>query len=253
MGVLSKFDTNFAVSADWRNEHLEPCSGPKERGGRRVSRQQSRPVERTCQSLGGTTRDTANVWPLRSSLELGALPTAVPCARLHARQLVWEWGLDGLAETAELLVSELVTNAVQATAREEGRRAVRLQLFGDNARVRIEVWDTDPRPPAPKDLAEDGIPDLEAEGGRGLFLVAALSACWDWYLTLEPTGKVVWCEVEAERPKLSEVGGLASQPLLPRRIPRRVQVRPVVVMNDPDILRRLRNALRETREHGHDG
>ena len=31
--------------------------------------------------------------PLRSYLELGALPTAVPCARLHARHLMWEWGL----------------------------------------------------------------------------------------------------------------------------------------------------------------
>ena len=207
MGVLSRSVTNFAVSADWRNEHLEPCSGPKERGGRRVSRQQSRPVKRTRQSIGGITRDAANVWSLRSSLELGALPTAVPCARLHARHLLWEWGLDGLAETAELLVSELVTNAVQAMAEQDDHTAVCLQLFGDEARVRFEVWDADPRPPTPKDLAEDGVPDLEGEGGRGLFLVAALSARWDWYLTLEPTGKVVWCELEAKRPKLAEVGG----------------------------------------------
>lgn len=131
------------------------------------------------------------MWPLHSSLELGALPTAVPCARLHARHLVWEWGLDGLVESSELLVSELVTNAVQAMARLEDHTAVRLQLFGDNARVRIEVWDADPRPPSPNESGEDGIPDLESEGGRGLFLVAALSTCWDWYLTQEPTGKVV--------------------------------------------------------------
>src|SRR5271165_6461665 len=108
-------------------------------------------MQRTRQSIGGTTRVTANVWPLRSYLELGALPTAVPCARLHARHLVWEWGLDALAESTELLVSELVTNAVQAMARQEGHTAVRLQLFGDNTRVRIEVWDADPRPPAPRD------------------------------------------------------------------------------------------------------
>ena len=53
-------------------------------------------------------------WPLRSELELGAFPTAVPCARLHARQVLWEWQLPEHAETAELLVSELVTNAVRA-------------------------------------------------------------------------------------------------------------------------------------------
>jgi hypothetical protein len=38
-------------------------------------------------------------WPLRSALDLGALPGAVPCARLHARQVVWEWGLGRLAAT----------------------------------------------------------------------------------------------------------------------------------------------------------
>jgi len=34
----------------------------------------------------------ADEWPLRSYLELGALPSAVPCARLHAKQVLWEWG-----------------------------------------------------------------------------------------------------------------------------------------------------------------
>jgi len=101
--------------------------------------------------------------PLRSYLELGALPTAVPCARLHTRHVLWEWGLNGLAADSELLVSELVTNAVQATAgRDEA--AVRLRLSGDSARVLIEVWDADPRAPAPKDLGEHGTPDPSGRG-----------------------------------------------------------------------------------------
>ena len=54
-------------------------------------------------------------WPYRTSLELGALPSAVPCARLHTRQVLWEWRLTGLAHSAELLVSELVTNAITAS------------------------------------------------------------------------------------------------------------------------------------------
>jgi hypothetical protein len=59
-----------------------------------------------------------------------------------------------------------------------------------------------------------------------------------------PAGKVVSCELEAGQPGLSEVGGgPASQPLLPRRVPRQVLVRPV--MNDPDILRRIRDGLRD--------
>ncbi len=53
-------------------------------------------------------------FPQRSSLLLGALPSAVPCARLHTRQVLWEWGLSEIAGIAELLLSELVTNAVQA-------------------------------------------------------------------------------------------------------------------------------------------
>ncbi len=138
-------------------------------------------------------------WPQRSYLELGALPTAVPCARLHARHVLWEWGMSGLAQDGELLVSELVTNAVQAAAG-HAQAAVRLRLSGDRTRVLIEVWDADPRPPAPKDLGEYGTPDPQEEGGRGLFLVAALSARWDWYPTREPVGKVVWCEMEALLP-----------------------------------------------------
>ena len=140
---------------------------------------------------------TPHLWPLRSHLELGALPTAVPCARLHARHLLWEWGLNGLATEAELLVSELVTNAVNATAGHQ-QAAVILRLSSDSARVLVEVWDADPQPPALKDLGEDGTPDPQEEGGRGLLLVAALSARWNWYLTEEPPGKIVWCELAAD-------------------------------------------------------
>jgi len=171
------------------------------------------------------------LWPLRSYLELGALPTAVPCARLHARHLVWEWGLNGLAESTELLVSELVTNAVKATAGQEDQAAVCLRLSSDNARVLIEVWDADPQPPTPKDLGEDGTPDPQEEGGRGLFLVATLSARWDWYLTREPTGKVVWCELDAELPEISERAYSAPQPLLPQRQRREQQKQHIKVTN----------------------
>ena len=135
---------------------------------------------------------TPHLWPLRSYLELGALPTAVPCARLHARHVLWEWGLSAQAADAELLVSELITNAVKATAGQH-QAAIRLQVSSDNTCVRVEVWDADPHPPVPK----DGTPDPQEEGGRGLFLVAALSTRWNWYRTQEPPGKVVWCELEA--------------------------------------------------------
>jgi anti-sigma regulatory factor (Ser/Thr protein kinase) len=131
----------------------------------------------------------------RSYLELGALPTAVPCARLHARQVLWEWGLYDLAETVELLVSELVTNALKATAGRDVPAPIRLQLSSDGARLLIEVWDADPRPPVPKELGEDNVPDFGTEGGRGLFLVDHLSERWSWYAARQWGGKVVWAEV----------------------------------------------------------
>ena len=154
-----------------------------------------------------------------SYLELGALPTAVPCARLHVRHLLWEWGLSALAADTELLTSELVTNAVRATAGQR-QAAIRLRLSSDHVRVFVEVWDADPQPPAPRALGEDGTPDPPEEGGRGLFLVAALSTRWDWYLTQEPSGKVVWCELRAKPPEPSEGPQSALQALLPRRIRR---------------------------------
>jgi anti-sigma regulatory factor (Ser/Thr protein kinase) len=137
--------------------------------------------------------DTA--WPLRSSLELGALPGAVSCARLHTKQVLWEWGLDSLSEAAGLLVSELTTNAIQTVASRGEPAFIRLRLLSDKTRVLIEVWDADPRPPEPKTLDADGIPPVGDEGGRGLFLVATLSRRWGWYPVREWGGKAVWAEV----------------------------------------------------------
>ena len=148
-----------------------------------------------------------------------------------------------MTETIELLVSELTTNAVQAMAGQDGRPAIRLRLLSDSTRIRIEVWDADPRLPAPRDPAADGIPDVEAEGGRGLYLVTVLSDRWDCD-SMQPTGKVVWCELDTARLESSpEIDGPAAQPRLPRRKPGPVQVRPAAIMSDPDILRRLRDGL----------
>ena len=88
-------------------------------------------------------------WPLLSHLELGALPGAVACARLHARQVLWEWGLSAIAEDAELLVSELMTNATQASPSAERIQPVGLWLSSDRARLLILVQDTSRYPPNP--------------------------------------------------------------------------------------------------------
>src|SRR2546430_334493 len=55
-------------------------------------------------------------WPDPPLLDLGARPTAVPCARLHPTLVLHEWGLDALSDPAELVASELITNAIQASS-----------------------------------------------------------------------------------------------------------------------------------------
>ncbi len=130
-------------------------------------------------------------WPLQSRLELGVLPSAVPCARLHARQVLWEWGLKETVENAELVVSELVTNAIRAAARTpETKAAVHINLQLE-ANVRgslvVQVWDGRPDPPVRSEVDEG------AENGRGLLIVEALCDNWGWYWPDGgEAGKWVW-------------------------------------------------------------
>jgi anti-sigma regulatory factor (Ser/Thr protein kinase) len=127
-------------------------------------------------------------------LELGALPTAVPCARLHVKQVLWEWGLGELAEVSEAVISELVTNAYETTSRHQLPTPIRLRLSSNGQQALIEVWDANPTPPRPPALNANDLPPETAENGRGLFLVAALSERWSCY-RLSQGGKVVWAEI----------------------------------------------------------
>lgn len=143
-------------------------------------------------------------WARRTHLELGALRGAVPCARLHARHVLWEWGLSDLDEAVELVVSELVTNAIQASAglsREvpgydedgQGLPCVWLWLASDGRQLVVEVGDSSPRTPMQAETEQD------VEGGRGLLLVETVSRRWGYYYPAEEDDsqrkiirKVVW-------------------------------------------------------------
>jgi anti-sigma regulatory factor (Ser/Thr protein kinase) len=146
--------------------------------------------------------ESSEAWPLRSYLELGALPSAVPCFRLHVKHVLWEWGLEEeLAATVELVVSELVTNGQRASAQITSSRykgvwrpgvpPVRLWLHSDKERVLVQVWDADDRMPEPQ------VVDPEAESGRGLLLVATLSTEWGTYRPEGASGKCVWAMLAA--------------------------------------------------------
>lgn len=132
-------------------------------------------------------------------IELAAMPSSVA----HARH----WTADRLAhsepthaadliDAAVLLVSELVTNAVQAVgqamspASHLDRARISLLITRIRQSVRIEVHDSACGPlPTPATRTEDD------EDGRGLMVIATLSDRWGWRPA--PCGKMVWCELSA--------------------------------------------------------
>ncbi len=136
----------------------------------------------------------ADEWPLQSLLEFGALPGAVPSARLHTRQVVFEWGLSALERSAELVVSELVTHAVLAAKAVAPGAPVRMWLLSDHTHVLVLVQDPDPQPP-------DGDGAGAATGsGHGLAVVVAFSDQWGWYSPPDTAGKVVWALISSSHP-----------------------------------------------------
>lgn len=141
----------------------------------------------------GQQRQTSAEQPLLSShLEFGPLLTAVASARGHVRAVLAEWGLDELSDVTQLLVSELITNAVLATRALDTPLplSVHLWLHANRKRVLVTVWDADPHPPV---LREDV--DVWAENGRGLQILDVLSYRWGWYEPPTMGGKCVWCEI----------------------------------------------------------
>ncbi|MFI1756624.1 SpoIIE family protein phosphatase [Streptomyces sp. NPDC020571] len=123
----------------------------------------------------GLPSDSVGDWTLPRE------PRSVGRAREYARAQLLAWDMEPLVDTTELLVSELVTNALRY-----GEGEIRLRLLLDRTLV-CEVWDSglvQPRRRRARDTDE---------GGRGLQLVGLLSAAWGSRRT--PRGKTVWFEL----------------------------------------------------------
>jgi anti-sigma regulatory factor (Ser/Thr protein kinase) len=116
---------------------------------------------------------------------------AVTVSRRTLRLILTMHGLVRLADLAELLAAELVSNAVRHT---KGPAALRVRWSADV--LRIGAWDADPEPPEPPVPLEQ-VAELEA--GRGLALVRACADLWGWHPLARHgnRGKYVWCELAA--------------------------------------------------------
>jgi serine phosphatase RsbU (regulator of sigma subunit)/anti-sigma regulatory factor (Ser/Thr protein kinase) len=109
-------------------------------------------------------------------------------ARRLARRALSRWGLEELSDSVELLVSEVVTNAVRYASRPVTLRLLRTDV------LRCEVGDDVPQLPR---LRQARATD---EGGRGLYLVNRMARRWG--ATRLSTGKVVWFELSKNAPQL---------------------------------------------------
>ncbi|MDQ1012786.1 PAS domain-containing protein/anti-sigma regulatory factor (Ser/Thr protein kinase) [Streptomyces sp. V4I23] len=191
-GSLIALFTNGLVEARDRDidDQLDTLS-------RLLSDGHGRPLEELCDRAvaelrpdGAATDDTALL--LVRTRQLGAAQVCVwelpaePVVVGRARELVTgqlgEWGLDELAFATELVVSELVTNAVRYAG-----GPLHLRLIRDRALL-CEVADAGHTSPHLRHST------VEDEGGRGLFIVAQLVQRWGTRYT--SSGKIIWTEQE---------------------------------------------------------
>ncbi len=129
-----------------------------------------------------------------------AEPEEVAALRVDVRARLREWGIQAVIDAAQLCVSELVSNVITHVG---PGTPVSLVLSFRGSRLRIEVRDPDAGVlPTLVRATED------AENGRGMALVDALSDRWG--VDLHRDGKVTWCEIVtvSEVPQGGDVGGM---------------------------------------------
>ncbi|GAA0920651.1 SpoIIE family protein phosphatase [Streptomyces thermoalcalitolerans] len=119
-------------------------------------------------------------------------PAAVADVRAALGRQLDRWGLQELAFTTELILSELVTNAIR-----HGAEPIRVRVLRDRALI-CEVFDSSSTSPHLRHAASTD------EGGRGLFLVAGMSERWGTRSL--PPGKVIWAEQPLPAPAGDRTG-----------------------------------------------
>jgi serine/threonine-protein kinase RsbW len=114
-------------------------------------------------------------------------PRNIATARGELLDTLALWGLGEVSDSATLVLSELLTNALRHTRPSAGGR-IETRFLCVGARLRIEVHDSADEQPVPRPA------DLESPNGRGLMLVAALADSWD-VMPRVGGGKITWAEL----------------------------------------------------------
>ena len=141
-------------------------------------------------------------FPMRVHRSFAPEAKSVSQARAFTRRILEEWGATELADSASLIVSELVTNAVVHTG-----TPARLALWLRGHELCVEVEDRHPGRLLP--IMAPVAPE-SAEHGRGLLITTALSSTWGVEYT--PTSKRVWAQFSGD--------GAPASPAAPRDVPR---------------------------------
>ncbi|MEV6398911.1 ATP-binding protein [Streptomyces sp. NPDC051907] len=126
---------------------------------------------------------TTNPSRIRCVLPFEAEPARMCALRRYVREQLTQWGVPALADEVELAVTELATNVIKHVG--DGAVATLVMEPSEGA-LRVEVHDRSPAVPTAVDQ------ECGAECGRGLHLLAGMSA--DWGTIVTATGKAVWCE-----------------------------------------------------------
>jgi anti-sigma regulatory factor (Ser/Thr protein kinase) len=145
-----------------------------------------------------TANDAVTPIPLlAASLRMTAVSSAVACSRRFVQHTLRRWKLEEHTDTAALIMSELVTNAVKASGiaspkpkpgQIKPEHVIGVQLRAIEASLYAEVWDRTVPAPVRRN------PTPQAESGRGLLLVELFAKQWD-VSRPHVGGKVVWAEL----------------------------------------------------------
>ncbi|WP_433181410.1 ATP-binding protein [Actinoallomurus sp. CA-150999] len=131
--------------------------------------------------------------PASQALSFTATESTVPAIRRWVSIVIGEFGRHDRCSDAELIISELATNAVKAAP----GKLIKVMITRDGEGSVLSVWDPSPELP---EVGSDPLADLDDDdfdhnGGRGLLLVAAAATAWGCTPTPDQGGKWVWARI----------------------------------------------------------